>query len=117
MRLVKGMSTKPLTANEIRFAINMLCEKHDYNPFEELIKLATEIKDVQVNGKVIQLPSCTVDQRIAIAKEIAPYLAPKMKNIEVKQEISQDVHIFVHKFTGDKSLQEPVRQKAIDVKR
>jgi hypothetical protein len=74
-----------LTPAEVRAAINDICAKHNYNPFEELIKLAVATQNVKIGDEVKTINVCDVDQRISIAKELAPYLAPKLKTIEVEQ--------------------------------
>jgi len=87
-----------LTPAEVRSRINELCLKNNYNPFEELIRLASETEETIVDGKVLRLPICTTDQKIAIAKEIASYLAPKLKSIEVDAHIDGDFTFKVKHF-------------------
>lgn len=76
-----------LTPQEVRAKIHEICESNNYDPFEELIKLATETQEVEVNGHMHQIPVCDVDQRITIARELAQYMAPKLKSVEVTAEI------------------------------
>jgi hypothetical protein len=87
-----------LTPAEVRSKINELCVKRNYNPFEELIRLATETVKTEVNGKMVELPICDVDQKILIAKEIASFLAPKLKSIEVDAHIDGDFTFKVKHF-------------------
>jgi hypothetical protein len=87
-----------LTPAEVRSKINELCLKRNYNPFEELIRLATETVNTEVNGKMVKLPVCDVDQKILIAKEIASFLAPKLKSIEVDAHIDGDFTFKVKHF-------------------
>ena len=93
-------SKKKLTPDEVRESIEAVCKESNYDPFKELIALATETVELQTVGggsKVIHV--ATPDQRITIAKEIAGFLAPKLKSVEVKQEISGEINITVRKFT------------------
>ena len=76
-----------LTPQEVRATIHKLCEENDYDPFKELIILATEKQEITVAGKTLTVPVCDVDQRILIAKELAQYMAPKLKSIEVEGQI------------------------------
>lgn len=88
-------STKTLygrkTPAEVRAAIQDICESNNYDPFEQLIKLATETLETEIDGHVVRIPIASIDQKIAIAKEVASYIAPKIKNIEVKQEIDAEI--------------------------
>lgn len=88
--MAKG-STKTIygkkTPAEVRAAIQSICEEMDYDPFKELVRYATEDFETIVDGHVVRLPLATMDQKITIAKEIASYIAPKIKNIEVKAEV------------------------------
>ncbi len=92
--MAKG-STKTVygrkTPAEVRAAIQDICERNDYDPFEQLIRLATETLETEIEGHTVKIPVATVDQKIAIAKEIAGYIAPKIKNIEVKQEVEGEI--------------------------
>lgn len=88
-----------LTPSEVRNAIQKACDAQDYDPFVELIKLATEKTRVKVDGKVIEVHALDADQRITVAKEIASYMAPKLKNIEVKGEVDNNIHITVTNFS------------------
>ena len=87
-----------LTPQEVRAAIHALCEKHDYNPFEELIKLAKGTQEIEIGGEIQILPLCSVEQKIHIAEALAPYLAPKLKNMEITGDVKQDYNITVRHF-------------------
>lgn len=89
-----------LTPAEARNAIREICEKKNYDPFRELIDLATQKQQVEIDGATVLVHSLDTEQRIAIAKEIAGYMAPKLKNIEVKGEITGDIHITVKSFAA-----------------
>jgi hypothetical protein len=87
-----------LTPTEVRSAIHEICENNNYDPFEDLIEMAVGRETITINGKDKEVPLCTVDQRIAIARELAQYLAPKLKSIEVGGQIDHDFVINVKKF-------------------
>jgi hypothetical protein len=87
-----------LTPAEVRSAIHRICKEKNYDPFTDLIELAVEETDVVVDGKPIRVRTATVDQRITIAKELAQYLAPKLKSIEVSGEIDNEWRISVTHF-------------------
>jgi hypothetical protein len=93
-----------LTPAEVRNTIHQICAKHNYDPFEELVKLAVGTHNVSINGEMMELPLCDIEQRITIAKELAPYLAPKLKNIEVKQEMTGGFHITLKRFGADEKV-------------
>lgn len=96
-----------LTPAEVRNVIAEACKKKNYDPFEELIELATSKTTVTVNGEEVEVHTCDTDQRIIIAKEIASYMAPKLKNVEVRGEVTGDIHITVKNFTRT-AIQEAV---------
>lgn len=79
-----------LTPSDVRAAIQSLCAELDYDPFRELIIIAQETLPTEINGEIVQIPIADTDQRITIAKEIASYLAPKLKTIEVEGNIKND---------------------------
>lgn len=58
------------------------CKEKGYNPFEELIDIATETVDVEVKGKIVKLHKASAAERIKIACEIGAYLDSKQKNSE-----------------------------------
>jgi hypothetical protein len=88
-----------LTPAEVRACIHTICQDNNYDPFRELIELATGTQEVEVNGKKLTIPLADVDQRITIAKEIAQYMAPKLKSIEVTGEVDNTWDIKITHFT------------------
>lgn len=99
-KLLKPDMRGALTPGEIRAAIHRVCQENNYDPFRELIEMATGTYPCEVNGQIINMPICTVDQKIMIAKEIAPYLAPKLKNIEVTGEVDNKITFTIRKIGG-----------------
>lgn len=63
------------TPNRMTQTLQEICEKHNFHPFEALLEIA---KDV------------THEHRFPALKEIAQYLYPKRKAIEVSQDIDED---------------------------
>jgi hypothetical protein len=100
-----------LTPNEFRNKLQEACAKHSYDPFEELIVLATTKVKMKIDGKDTLVHLLDSDQRIQVAKEIAQYVAPKLKGIEVKGEIDNKLEITVKTF----SAIAPAEKPAIDV--
>lgn len=101
----RGLTTK--RENKFVLAVEA-CEKADYNPFDELISLATDKKEMVIGGETVEVFKASVDQRIAIAKELASYLAPKVKNESGKNE-DNSFHITINRF--ESSLKEALEAK------
>lgn len=83
----------------------------NYDPFLKMIELATETQEVVVDEKIVRCAVCDVDQQITIAKEIASFIAPKLKGIELKAEVDAEFTFKVQQFAeisaGDKMLSRP----------
>lgn len=92
------------TPAEVRAAIQSICEEENYDPFRELVRLAKETVKAEVDGKQVEIPVATVDQKIQIAKEIAAYLAPKIKGLEVKHEHTGGFKFIVQHITEDGAI-------------
>lgn len=96
-----------ITPAEVRAAIHKICRDKNYDPFVELIELATETQELQVGDKTITVPVATVDQRITIAKELAQYMAPKLKSMEIEGQVDMNFQITVKRFGDDKIAELP----------
>lgn len=110
-----------LTPSEVRAKILGIMKSKNYDPFLELIELALEHSEVEVNGRIMKAYTCDVDQRITIAKEIASFIAPKLKGIEIRAEVDAEFTFKVQQFgeskQADKELArpgEPARQMLVD---
>lgn len=57
--------------------VEELCEKYKFDPIESLINLASD-------------PVLAIDLRVGILKELAQYLYPKKKSIEVLAEFNSN---------------------------
>jgi hypothetical protein len=86
---------KKVSANE---AIRALCKELDYDPLRELIELAKEKRPVKLaNGEIADINILEPRERIAIAKEIAPYIHPKYKGVEVEQDVNDEIKITIQR--------------------
>lgn len=95
-----------LSPNKVREAIDLICRKHLYDPFTELIEIATGYENTAVVGKdgvefMVRTRIASVQQRIDIAKELASYMAPKLKSMEVVGQIDNTLHITIEKVGDD----------------
>lgn len=100
-----------LTPAEVRAAIHKICKERNYDPFDELIQLATETQEVEINGKTITVPLASVDQKITIAKEIASYIAPKLRSVEIEAHMDSSWTIKIQKF-GENTAKEVLAPEA-----
>ncbi len=71
----------------IREKIQQICNDNNYDPFEILIKTATD-------------PQTPLKVRLKIAMELAQYLAPKLKAIDIDAKFGGGVTVNIVKF-GD----------------
>jgi hypothetical protein len=94
-KLLPPALASKISPQEVRQAIHKIFEQHNYDPFKELIFLATATVPTEVNGQTINLPLCDIDQRILIARELASYVAPKLKNMEVSGTVDNQLTIKV----------------------
>jgi hypothetical protein len=90
---------------EIRRLAEKACEDAEYNPFNELIEIATETEDIIIKDKTITVHKATRSERIAIAKEVAAYVQPKIKSTETEEKSAPTFVIQVQKF-GDVTVSE-----------
>ena len=75
----------------VREAVQRLCEEQDYNPFKVMIELA---KNPDTSPKI----------RLKIATEVAQYLSPKLKSIDINSEVGKGITIILRKFGDDSPL-------------
>lgn len=86
-------SLAPELKDKLQLSALEACANNGYNPFEELVKIAQEKEKVVVKGVEHMIHTATTDQRITIAKEIASYLSPKIKNAEgTKRDFEFHLH-------------------------
>lgn len=94
------IAKKQSLAEKTRDAIQKVCDEFEYNPFREMVQLATQKHEVEIGGKQIEVHVLDAGERIAIAKEIGAYMAPKLKSIEVQQEVDGKLEISVTTFAA-----------------
>jgi hypothetical protein len=71
---------------EIRQQVNKLCRDENYDPLREMILLAKE-------------PTTPLDHRVTLHKELAQYVAPKLKSVELTAEVNGGIQVNVLKYT------------------
>ncbi len=98
-----------LTTAEIRQRIANLFAARKYDPIKEMVDLVMATND---EGNFIY----PADFRLEIHKELAPYIAPKLKAQEITEKVDMSITINVVKF-GDNSRQKVALKDgpAIDV--
>lgn len=97
-------ATGPLTPAEVRGAIQALCKELNYDPIRRLIELAQADQEVVVGDVKVKVPLADVDQQIAIAKEIAQYIAPKVKSVEVQGKVDTTLTVVIKKVGGSNKV-------------
>lgn len=80
-------SGKKLTSAELRQGIEMLFQKHDFNPVEELIIMANQCEDLK--------------DRIKICMFLTEFHIPKLKSIEVSGSIDHQHTVVIRRFGKD----------------
>lgn len=103
--LVASTSLSRKKKKEIKRLAEKACEDAEYNPFNELIEIATETEDIIIKNKTITVHKATRSERIAIAKEVAAYVQPKIKSTETEEKSAPTFVIQVQKF-GDVTVSE-----------
>lgn len=92
-----AISEKALTSQEIRKRIQGLMRKHNYDPLEELMLIATD-------------DTYPLETRISIHKEMANYVAPKLKSTDIVVEQSMDITVKLISFADTGQTQAPNRE-------
>jgi len=70
---------------DIRQQVRKLCLDENYDPLREMIILAKD-------------PSTSLDNRITLHKELAQYVSPKLKAVELTAEVSGGIQVNVVKY-------------------
>jgi hypothetical protein len=81
------MSAVPSNAN-LREAIKALLKHHNYDPFKEMILIA---KDPDTDRKT----------RAGMATELAQYIAPKLKGIDIDAKASGSISVVIQRFAQE----------------
>jgi hypothetical protein len=93
------------------------CKDLDYNPFAELIGLAQETTEVEVKGRLIQIPTASVGERIKIACEVAAYMDSKQKGVDPEGSAkgNNSFHITINKFESKGSPHAKIEKRVEEV--
>jgi len=89
------------------------CKELDYNPFAELIKLAQETTEVEVKGRIMEIPTASVGERIKIACEVGAYMDSKQKGVDAEGSAkgNNSFHITINKFEAKSSPHAKIEKK------
>jgi len=79
-----ALRSRKATPAEIRQGLDLLMQKHDYSPVEELILLAKTTQDEAVEMK--------------IAMFLTEFLVPKLKSVEVKGQVDHIHQVVIRRF-------------------
>lgn len=92
---------KSLTPTEIRARISTVLSHYRYDPIQELVRIA-------------QGADTPMDTKVAIAKELAKYVAPQLKSLDVHVEGEMNITVNVLKFTDTSGKLAP-RTEVLDI--
>ena len=85
-----GQPGSKLSARQASAAVTSLCAELDYDPLREMVKLAQmTMPKKDANGEIKQVPVLDAASRLNIAKEIMPYIAPKMKTVDLQGDVDK----------------------------
>lgn len=79
---------------EIQEALDLIMQKHDMEPAEELVKMVMEKQD---DGQWV----LTNDQRIKILTDLTQYRMPKLKSVEVAGNVNHKHEIIIVRYGED----------------
>ena len=82
---------KKRTAAELRQAMELLMEKHDFSPIEELIEIAIDLRDRPL----------MLNMRVNILQDLAAYVQPKLKSVEMTGQVDHQHHIHIVRYGPD----------------
>lgn len=90
-------NTRRMTPAEIREGLDLLFQKYNFSPVEELIIIAQN-----TDNEVTQ---------VSICKFLTEFMLPKLKTVEVKGQVDHNHTIVIRRFGPDgKKLDEPLRR-------
>ena len=85
---------KKMTPQQIRESVDLLFQKYDFSPVEELIKLATRTDDEALAAR--------------ICMHLMEFILPKMKSIEVSGQVDHTHTVVIRRFgKEDQQLAQP----------
>lgn len=74
------------SGNKVRFVVGEILKKHNCDPFEILAKIANDDMDNPVSMRL----------RMEAASELANYVAPKLKAVELSTDAKNPPQIFMN---------------------
>lgn len=87
-------SGKKLTPQEIRQGIDLLFQKYDFSPVEELIKLAMSTEKEDLSARICMF--------------LVEFILPKLKSIEVSGSVDHNHTVVIRRFgKEDQQLEQP----------
>ena len=103
-RVVEKNLGRKLSAAEMRARLDVLLEKYDFNPIEELIRTAQD-------------PDTPLAERTKINLQLTEYLLPKLKSVEVQGTVDHNHTIVIERYGEDGTVsRERVHGHAAPVK-
>lgn len=113
------------TTMEIRSQIAEIMNRRDYHPIRELVDMVQAKKPLlDETGKVMKNPDGSdkmvfvydAEFRKSVHAELAPYIAPKLKAVDMQVASAQEITITVVKF-GDRKKDENMKMadRVVDV--
>lgn len=85
---------KKRTAAELRAAMDLMMEKHDFSPIEELIEIAIDLRDRPMQ----------IGLRVSILQDLASYVQPKLKSVEMQGQVDHQHHIHIIRYGPDGTI-------------
>jgi hypothetical protein len=83
---------RPKDTHRIRFDVAEICKKNGCNPFEILAQIAAATIDIPPEQKKY----LTARIRMEAAAELAQYLAPKLKAVELSADADNPVQVTIN---------------------
>jgi hypothetical protein len=95
---------------ELRDALELLMQKFDMQPAEELVKMAMETRELEDGSKVWALAP---ELRARILSDLMQYQMPKLKAVEVSGTVDHNHTIMIVRYGEDGAVRrEPINVKA-----
>lgn len=100
MRKVRAEEAKrKLSPAELRQGLDLLCQKYNFNPVEELIQIA-QATDMETT-------------KVSICRFLTEFMMPKLKSIEVSGSVDHNHTVVIRRYGPDGQLQDaPMRTLA-----
>lgn len=103
---MQELAEKALSPSEIRKRIAAIFASKNYDPLENLVEMVMARHPMKTpEGNPHPLAGQFVhdaDFRKSVHLELLPYVAPKLKAVEVSGKLDAEIHIKVVKFSGDR---------------